>query len=83
MRRLLRELPLRKILIASIILGSMIGTISTFAYDEINTEGLTCYGDSNHPNCTWDGCHNSRPDGRGYIVCLYNEAGCPPATACS
>ncbi len=83
MRKILRELPIRRIIVTSILLGCMLGSVSVFADDpEIE---LTCPGgrDQNGNTCTFTGCHNSQPNGTGYQVCLFNESGCPPLTQCT
>lgn|GEM_PF-3334846 len=78
MRQMLEELPIRGILIVSIILGSMAGGFGSIGQEVI--EGPTCTTQA--PGCTIEGCHNSRPDGSGYTVCLYSGTNCPPLTQC-
>ena len=80
MRKILRELPLRKILMVSIILGSLIGTIETLAQGIVIEGGLTCR--TSATGCTIEGCHNSQPNGSGYTVCLYSGTNCPPLIQC-
>ena len=79
MRKILRELPLRKILMVSIILGSLIGSFDAFAQD-IELEGLTCQTEA--PGCTIEGCRWSLPNNSGYVVCLYSGTNCPPLNQC-
>ena len=77
MRQIISELPIRRILLISIVLGSLVGGLTTQA----NRGAPTC---SSAPSgCTIEGCHNSQPDGSGYTVCLYSGTSCPPLTQCS
>lgn len=79
MRKIFQELPLRRILLVSVILGSLIGAFNVFAQD-IEIEGLTCRTTAS--GCTIEGCHNPKPDGSGYTVCLYSGTNCPPLNQC-
>lgn len=77
MKKMLGELPLRRIVLVSIILGGLLGGVNTQA----NRPGPTC--NSAPSGCTIEGCHSSQPDGSGYMVCLYSGSNCPPLTQCN
>lgn len=75
MRKLLAELPLRRIIFVSILLGALISGIDTRA-----DEAWVCRTEVS--GCSNEGCHNSKPDGSGFIVCLYFGNNCPPLNQC-
>ena len=81
MLTMIRELPVRTILILSVGFGSLIGTMSTLADDGIGTENqLYCRTD--HAGCTITGCRytSNLPD--SFQVCTYTGSNCPPLTQC-
>lgn len=81
MRKLFRELPFRTILIVSISLGTLMGTISTLADDGMVIEGqLFCR--TNATSCSITGCRytSNLPDSGQ--VCTYSGTNCPTLTQC-
>ncbi len=76
MKKILAELPIRRIILVSIILGGLLGSVNI----EANLGPPSCTPPPG--GCTNEGCHNSRPDGQGYQVCLFSGNNCPPLTQC-
>lgn len=82
MREVIYRLSWRKIVMVSILLGTVFGSVSVRAWDdEPSPAGWKC-PDGAVPDCTATGCIKTGGP-NGFWVCRYSGESCPPLEACN
>lgn len=86
MRHICRGLNFRKIILVSILLGTLFGSMNTVgAWGDGPpvdvSPGFTCDNNAGS-SCSSNGCRKSSIYADSFWVCNYSGAGCPPLEAC-
>jgi hypothetical protein len=79
MKTILIHLPMQRMFLMTILLIAL-GLFVT-NYTVKADESWSCPPPA-PSGCTIEGCHNSLPQGGGYMVCTYFGQNCPPLTQC-